>query len=583
MAKQVLEWKDVKSFIRRRKKSFIFVFLIVLLFSVILALTLPSTYRAETTILIKEQQIPENLVQSTITSYAEERLNTVKRQVLGNDRLKEIIKNFNLYPEIRETEGMPAAVVAMLEAVTLETESVGFTDPKTGKPMSATIAFVLAYEGAAPETVQKVTNRLGELFLEEDLKIKEEITSATTNFLMVEAESLKKQIQAYEKKITEFKNENFGVLPEHSIVNLESVARLERELDQVNMQIRDYQEKKINLEGQKMTVDPLLPIKVDGQNVARNPSEQLKYLRLQLISLQSVLSDKHPDVKKIKREIAKLEGQVGGGGTSQEEIKRLDSLRVELAAMKGRYGSKHPDVIKLEKEIDILQKSIRQNRRSGNTRTMAQEMPDNPMYINLTTQIAAINSSIGNLMLDKQNIQENLAKYRQRIENAPRVEKEYNELTRDYTITKRKYDEIMNKLMTANVARGMEEGRHGQRFEIKSPAYLPTEPYKPNRIAIMLLGFVLASGLGFGVAAIREFFDHSIKNEHELTDLVSVPVLTVISNVNTKEEKMRSMLRGLVWVGAVFGIIVIGAKIVDLYLMPVNDIWNIILKNAKSM
>jgi hypothetical protein len=92
-------------------------------------------------------------------------------------------------------------------------------------------------------------------------------------------------------------------------------------------------------------------------------------------------------------------------------------------------------------------------------------------------------------MSDKYSIQAELSKFRQRIEKAPLVEKEYNELTRDYITTKQKYDETMNRLMTANVAKGIEEGQHGQRFEIKNYAYLPEKPYKPNRLNIILLGF----------------------------------------------------------------------------------------------
>ncbi|MGD9877793.1 GumC family protein [Desulfococcus sp.] len=582
MADQKLEWKDVKSFIRRRRRSFIIAFLITFISFVILALALPSIYRGETTILIEDRQIPENLVQSTITSYAEERLNVIQRQVLSNDRLRDIIEEFDLYPDIREAEGMGAAIGAMKEAIGLEPESTAFMDPKTGKPMSVTIAFLLSYAGRDPETVQKVTNVLGRLFLEEETRIKERITGATTDFLMAEAEALKARIQEHEQKITAFKSAHFGELPEHNKVNLDAVARLERELDQIDMQIRSLQEQKISLQGQRMSVDPLMPVQVDGQNVARNPSEQLKSLRLKLISLQSVLSDKHPDVKKLKREIEKLEGQVGASGVSGEEIKRLDDLRVRLAGLKSRYGARHPDVVKLEKEIDILERSIAGQRRSGDTRRMAREVPDNPLYISLTTQIASIDASIAGLVSDKASVRNDLARYRQRIETAPMVEKEYGELTRDYTITKEKYDEIMNKLMTAKVAQGMEEGQHGQRFEIKSQAYLPTKPYKPNRIAIMLLGFVLASSFAFGVAAVREFFDHSVKNDKELSELVSVPVLTVISNVQTRQERVKGMLRGLAWAFAVFAVVLIGAKVLDEF-VPIREIWDSMILNAKNM
>ena len=252
--------------------------------------------------------------------------------------------------------------------------------------------------------------------------------------------------------------------------------------------------------------------------------------------------------------------------------------------MKGRYGPKHPDVIRLTKEISALEKIIKKKRSdSRRIRAVSQEAPDNPMYINLKTQIATIDTTIDNLISDKQKIEEDLDDYRQRIENAPLVEKEYNELTRDYAGIKAKYNEIMKNLMTANVSRGMEEGQYGQRFQIKNYAFIPQKPYKPNRIAIILLGFVLAAGFGFGLAALQEFFDHSIKNEKDLAALVGMPVLTVISKVETKQEKIRRLSRRLIWTFAAFGFIAVGMKLLNDHFMPINEIWDIILNNAKNM
>lgn len=582
MTNQKVEWIDVKKFIKRRWTSFVVLFSIILVAAVILAFTLPPIYRAETTILIEEQQIPENYVQSTITTYAEERLNTIKQQVLSADRLKDIIDQFGLYPEIRKKYGLGEAVREMQESIELETMSASFVNPITGRSMAATIAFTLYYQGKEPEIVKEVTNVLGKLFLEEDVKIREKITDATTGFLIAELENLKQQIQVHEKEISDFKQKHFGELPEHDSVNLASVGRLERELERISMQIRNLQERKINLEGQLSTVDPLLPIKIDGKSVARNPAEQLKYLRLKLISMQSVLSDKHPDIKNIKSEIKKLESTVNVPVDRRENVKQLENLSVKLAGLRGRYGEKHPDVVKTKKEIDRLEKSNSENAPITSA-TAKSESPDNPTYINLKTQIATVETTIRNLESDKQDVQADLAKYRRRIETAPMVEKEYLELTRNYDLTNRKYDEIMNKLMNAKVAKGMEEGKHGQRFEIKSHAYLPGKPYKPNRIAIILLGFVLASGFGFGVAAIQEFFDHSIKNEQELAYIAQVPVLSVIDKVQTRQEKLHAAARRFVWVIAAFSLVVVGAKMINDYFIPLNELWEIIQENAKKM
>lgn len=584
MADQTLEWHDIRGFVRRRKKLFFAGSLIVFLISVVIAFVLPPIYRGETTILIEDQQIPANFVQSTITAYAEERLRTIERQVFSSDRLKEIITQFDLYPDIRVEYGMGEAVLKMRDSISLETESATFVNPTTGKSVAATIAFVLYYEGREPETVQKVTNVLSELFLQEDVKMKEKITNVTSEFLKAELESLKEQIRDYEEKISQFKQANFRELPEYNQVNLETIARLEREQDRVGMEIRNLEERRISLQGQMTTVDPLLPIQIDGENVARNPGDQLKTLRLRLLSLQSRLSDKHPDVIKLKSEISMLEGQTGTSGDYQEEIKKLESLNTELAALKGRYGPKHPDVVRLAREKDALEKLIGGKKDTGRrVRKMSQEAPDNPMYVNLKTQIATINTTVAGLISDQAKIEEDLAEYRQRIENAPMVEKEYNELTRDYIATKSKYNEIMKNLMTANVARQLEEGQHGQRFEIKNYAFLPVKPYKPNRIAIILLGFVLAVGVGFTLAALQEFFDNSIKSEKDLASLVGIPVLTVISKVETREERLKRVTRRLAWTAAAFGFVAIGLKFLNDHVMPIGDLWDIILMNAKNM
>jgi polysaccharide biosynthesis transport protein len=583
MANQNIEWSDIRNFIRRRRKTFTLVFLILFLSSIIIAFTLPAIYRGETTLFIEEQQIPENFVGVPITTYAEERLNTIRQQIFSNSRLQGIIEKFELYPDIREKHGMGYAVSKMRRSIGLETESAQFINPKTGRTMAATIAFILYYEGRDPETVQKVTNVLSELFLEEDNRIKEKRTTATTEFLSMELEALKEQLQLYENKISEYKQKHFGELPEHNSVNLASLGRLERELERVNMQIRDLQDRKIIIEGQMVNIDPLLPINIDGENVARNPAERLKYLRLNLISRQAVLHDKHPDIIKLKREIRELENQVGVSGGNQVELKKLNSLKTELAAAEGRYEPNHPDVVKLNKEIQMLEKSIAGRINTNEVRSLSQQVPDNPVYINLITQISSTNATIDNLMGDKQNIQAELAKFRQRIEKAPLVEKEYNELTRDYNTTKQKYDETMNRLMAANVAKGIEEGQHGQRFEVKNFAYLPEKPYKPNRLNIILLGFVVASGIGLGLAALQEGLDNSIKTEKELNKLVNIPVLTVISKVETQKEKNRKIIKKLIWVCAFLGIIFIGATIVNEYFMPINELWSVILTNAKNM
>lgn len=237
-----------------------------------------------------------------------------------------------------------------------------------------------------------------------------------------------------------------------------------------------------------------------------NPAERLKGLRLKLLSLQSTLSEKHPDIKNLKREIEELEAQVGESDDAVLKIKRLNESENQLAVLRSRLGAKHPDVIRLTKEVETLSQEVDELSTEKARLDVGENKPDNPAYINLMTQIVSTQLEIKGLIQDRQKIKQKLDEYRSKIEATPIVEKEYNELTRDYENAKRKYNEIMNRLQEATVSQGMEESQRGERFTITEPAYLPEKPYKPNRIAIILLGFVLAFGTSIGFSAIRKIW-----------------------------------------------------------------------------
>jgi succinoglycan biosynthesis transport protein ExoP len=174
---------------------------------------------------------------------------------------------------------------------------------------------------------------------------------------------------------------------------------------------------------------------------------------------------------------------------------------------------------------------------------------------------------------EKDRIRKEIAGYEKKIARAPFVEKTYNELTRDYENAKLRYNEMMTKLMEARVAQGMEETQRGERFTIIDPAQYPEKPFKPNRLAIVLIGLVLALGAGVGLAAAKESLDTSIKSAEELERLAAAPVLAQISLMETAEEKRsRFFKRALVFL--LFIGIIIGALIlVHLFVMPLDILW----------
>jgi len=487
---------QLKNIIRRRKKGFMIIFLLLFFAGLITALALPPMYKSEAMIRIEDQEIQEAFAAPTIDDYVEERIEKINQQVLSRSNLADIVEKFDLYSDINKQADISELVGKLRENIILETIVSEMQSKPGGRQMSFTVAFNLSYEGKDPATVQKVTNTLANLYIEEDIKSTERIVSATTDFLKSELERLKKDIEIQENKISEFKKKHMRGLPSDLGYNIQAVTRLERSLDQANMQLSNLNERKIFIESQLAQVEPLSPIVVEGEKIANNPNERLKELNIQLTKLKSIYSEKHPDIRKLTREIRELETQVESSDNSVKKIKRLKQLETELASKEGVLGSSHPDVKALKKEISLLSKEVNNLMTEKAQLKISEESPDNPAYISLVTQISALNTEIKSIQEFKNNTIQSIENYQRRIEKTPIVEKELNALTRDYVAAKNKYNEIWNELTTAQVSEKIEGKQRGRRFNIASPAYLPTKAHKPNRQSIILVGFLIALGTG---------------------------------------------------------------------------------------
>ena len=160
MDEQEKNMQDYIIAVRKRKISIFFIFSVILLITVAIALLLPAVYKSSSTILIEQQEIPPELVMSTVTSYAAERIQTIQARVMSRTNLLKIIDKFKLYEDQRKFETTEEIIGRMQEDVSLNIISADVVDPITGRPSSATIAFSLAFEGESPTTVQRVANEL---------------------------------------------------------------------------------------------------------------------------------------------------------------------------------------------------------------------------------------------------------------------------------------------------------------------------------------------------------------------------------------------------------------------------------------
>jgi len=553
---------------RRRWKPILATGIILFLISAAVAALLPATYRSTATILIEQQEMPADLVRSTISSYADQRIQVISQQVMTRVNLMRIVEQYNLYPGSRATRANEELVQRLAKDIKLDLLKADVIDQR-GSKTNATIAFSLSYEGETPAVAQKVTNELVTLFLSENLKNRQQKSAETSAFLAEEAAKLGAHVSETEAKLATFKERNTGRLPELVQLNMQLRDRTDSEIKELDRQISQLEERKFYMESQLTQMKPNSPlISASGERI-QDSGERLKTLKTVFASLSAVYSSDHPDIVKMRREIEALQKATGGGADPQEQAQQLARLRAALVTTRDKFSDDHPDVVKLKKFIAALE--AEQPMVGGGK--AAAVRPENPTYIAFQTQIEAINIELKHSRSKRDALQSKLASYDQRLQQTPQVEREYLDLTRDHEASLQRYREIRAKQMQADIGEELEKDRKAERFSLIDPPQLPERPSSPNRTAILLLGLVLSVGGGVGSAAVLEGLDDSVHGSRALAGLVDVPVLAVIpSMVNEAQiQRRRKVLR----IAAVSAVAALGLAVllVHFFVMPLDVLW----------
>jgi uncharacterized protein involved in exopolysaccharide biosynthesis len=573
---QTPDFGDYLSAFRRRRGLIGLVAGLILLLGLITAFVWPPTYQASATILIEEQEIPTDLIQSTVTSYAAQRIQVISQRVMSRTNLLDIIEKYGLFERERRLNTIEEVLLDMREDIHIDMINAEVMDPRTGRPTAATIAFTLGFDSDSPQQALQVTNELTTLYLDENQKSRTEKAAETTDFLTIEADRLKDEIVRLENAMARFKEKNINTLPELRDLNTQILERTGREISDVDTQIRDLTERQIYIQGQLALIEPY------GSGDTLSPSARLEAMRTEYIRLASRYSPDHPDVARTKREIRALEKETGQVGSVDELQEQLRVLREQLASAQESYTDEHPDVKSLRRQVASMESEISEAAASPASRLPA-ATPDNPAYVNLKTQLAAANSEIGSLRAKRTQLVTKVADYESRLVQTPKSEQEYRAIARDLDSASARYQEISAKQMTAEVAQEMEKERKSEKFTLIDPAILPEEPVSPNRPAIIFLSLVLALGAGMGSAAVSESLDNAIRGVKSIVATVHTAPLAVIPYLSNRVESSRQKRQQVIIGVVVLSIIIIVLALVHFLVSPLDVMWFRGLRKVDSL
>jgi polysaccharide chain length determinant protein (PEP-CTERM system associated) len=409
---------------------------------------------------------------------------TISQQVTSRTNLEKIIDEYNLYSTTEMPTNLDAKVEAMRHSIDIQV-----TQTRRG---SGANSFTIKFQGRDAAKVADVTNALASNFISENLKIRESQALGTSSFIAEELESVEKRLLEKEERLKQYREKYMGGLPEQLETNLRILERLQGELEQLNSNLRDAENRRIVIQQQL----------ADAQ---RGPV---------------VVSD-----------------PTGGG---EGEVRDVESLKAELASLEAKYTERHPDVIRLRKTIEKLE--------TGNTEEEgASEQPAPPRSRAeqaLAQELRDVELEVSSLRAEIQQTKEQTAWYQKKVEETPKREQELLSLERDYENLKELYDSLLERKLEAEMAVDMERKQKGEQFRIIDPAKIPDRPIKPNFQRILLMTLVLGLGFGFGLGYLREMLDDSYKYPEEAEQELELPVLVSLPLRYTEREIRSMRLRG---------------------------------------
>jgi polysaccharide chain length determinant protein (PEP-CTERM system associated) len=517
--------EDYLQIFRRRKYYIVLPILPLILISFMAAMLLPPVFHSSAVVLIEEQHIPTELVKSTVSSYADERIKQIQQKITTTEIINKIIDKFDVYAD----EKKKLTPVELAENFKLHTtlDLISADVINNGRKAVATMAFKLGFDHKKPDVAQKVVNELVSLYLSENIRKRTEQAAETSNFLESETDKFKLEIQKAESAIADFKQKNSDSLPEMLTTNLASQSRIETELQQLDLQEKMIQERISSLRLQLTIVSPVNTPRRENKT-ARDLPDTLPELQAEYDRLITNFNESHPDVKAVKRKMLAME-------------------------------------------------------QSQNSADPKHAIISNPAFLQIQSDLDSAQIELSNIAKQRQILREKLNQLDLSISKTHQVERGYDELMRDLENNKKKYQDLKSKSLDARLAVSMEEEGKSEKFTLQEPPSFPIKPEKPNRMKVMLMGMVVSIGIGFGLGLLVEFTDGTIRGRNALHDAIGLDPLVMIPYISNEDDELKAKKEKMFFTSITIVFIVVFLAAVHVLYMPLDVLYEKLSIKINSM
>src|SRR5215469_8587707 len=572
---------------RRRLRPMLIALAAGLLTAAGAALFWPASYRSTATILIEQQELPSDLVRSTVTSFADERVQMISQRVMTTETLLGIIRRYDLYPRERSRETRDQLIKRMRDDIGVKMISADVVDPRSGAPTKATIAFTVAFTDRSPDEAAKVANELTTLFLNDNVETRTQLADGAATFLQAQVTQVSQHLGKVESQLSAFESRHFEALPDLTQLNMQLIDRTGQELQEAQSRESSLADQEVFLQAQLAQLKPDSAVYSDTGERILSTSDRLKALRSELAADRAAYGPEYPDIARLSREVAGLEATAKNPTDINDLQRSLDDAKSRLAAAEKRYGPDYPDRVRLEREVKSYEqdlaaaaKAAAAPKNATTSSDSAIQDADNPAYVQIRAQLNATRDDLTATQARQAKLQSDLDHYQHRVTETPRIQKQYQELTQDYEVSKATYENLRAKLADAEIGKNLEIDRKGERFTLIEPPLVPEDPASPNRPVVMILGVVLSLLLAIGIAALLEALDGTVRGRRDLASLVAgVPPLAIIPDIELAPSRDQMWIRRAMVTGACLAVVICGALAVNFFYEPLDVLWFVVLRH----
>lgn len=483
---------------------------------------LPPRYESSTLILVEQPSMPSDYVAPNVSEDLQDRLQSITQQILSRTRLLSIIDRLHLYGEGRNQSTPDQRVNLMRKDIDIQL--VHREDQK------GITGFTISYKGTNPQIAQQVTGELTDLFIDENLKARQQQSENTTSFIESQLANASASLAEQEAKVRDYEAKHEGDLPSQQASNLQILSGLQAQLQSEQDALNNAKQQGIYYQamiGQYRALSGTSGTGDGGPASLPAIDQQLDTLRSRLANLSSHYTDRHPDIQSLKAEIAKTE-----------------KMRDQILADPKDKGESGDQASGAPVARDMSYRS------------------QNSAVLQLESQQQANKLEIANRERSIVSLKARINEYQTRLNSEPARAQELADLTRGYDQSKANYDDLLKKKNGSAMATSMERMQQGERFSMLDPPSLPMRPSSPDRLQLSGIGLGIGLALGLIVVGGFELMDDRMHYEKEIKALLPTAIISEIPEILTPSDEGSSKRRiALGWATAtlVFATILAGS------------------------